>query len=157
MRIVFLAVVALGRCSVLTRGLPSPPGLCLAQLRPAWRAPVARMSGGGFADGFGLSKRERTRLSGSAAPEQSGVIWLREGDDQRQIIGYVGTSGQSTGPHLHYEVHLNGSQTNPLGVKLPTGKTLKGGELARFERIRAEAESQYAAIEPRTQVAQAID
>ncbi len=77
--------------------------------------------------------------------------------DQRQIIGYVGTSGQSTGPHLHYEVHLNGSQTNPLGVKLPTGKTLKGGELARFERIRAEAESQYAAIEPRTQVAQAID
>mmetsp|Transcript_775 Transcript_775/g.2391 ORF Transcript_775/g.2391 Transcript_775/m.2391 type:complete len:243 (+) Transcript_775:272-1000(+) len=70
MRIVFLAVVALGRGSVLTRGLPSPPGLCLAQLRPAWRAPVTRMSGGGFADGFGLSKRERTRLSRLRRPDE---------------------------------------------------------------------------------------
>ncbi len=65
---------------------------------------------------------------------------------QGQIVAYVGTTGSSTGPHLHYEVHRGGKQVNPLSLKLPTGKTLEGDELRAFEESRAKLENRFAGL-----------
>ncbi|MBO6504053.1 MAG: peptidoglycan DD-metalloendopeptidase family protein [Kordiimonadaceae bacterium] len=56
---------------------------------------------------------------------------------QGQIIGYSGATGRVTAAHLHYEVLVGGKQTNPLTLKLPTGRTLKGRDLESFRANRA--------------------
>ncbi|MGY3448319.1 murein DD-endopeptidase MepM/ murein hydrolase activator NlpD [Bradyrhizobium sp. USDA 4353] len=55
---------------------------------------------------------------------------------QGQVIGFVGSTGQSTGPHVHYEILVNGRFVDPLRVKLPRGRSLEGQIMASFEKER---------------------
>ena len=72
---------------------------------------------------------------------------------QGQVIGYVGTTGRSTGPHLHYEVLRNDAQVNPLKVRQPPTSQLAGADLERFTAEVARIDRLRGALTRNTQVA----
>jgi murein DD-endopeptidase MepM/ murein hydrolase activator NlpD len=63
---------------------------------------------------------------------------LKEGDRVRQgqVVGFVGSTGLSTGTHVHYEIRINGRFVDPMRIKLPRGRELTGPMLASFEKER---------------------
>ena len=72
---------------------------------------------------------------------------------QGQVIGYIGTTGHSTGPHLHYEVLRNDKQINPLSVKQPPNTQLAGADLERFNQEVARIDRLRRELTRDTQVA----
>ena len=81
---------------------------------------------------------------------------LQEGSHVRQgqVIGYVGSTGLSTGSHVHYEIMINGRFIDPMKVKLPRGRVLEGPLLASFEDQREKLDQVLARATPSARVAQ---
>jgi murein DD-endopeptidase MepM/ murein hydrolase activator NlpD len=88
-------------------------------------------------------------MSGIAKGIKPGVR-VRQG----QVIGYVGSTGLSTGPHLHYEVHINGRPVDPLRIRLPRGRELGGTVLTSFSAERDRIDALMGKPQPSTKVAQ---
>jgi len=103
---------------------------------PILAATDGRVSRAGWAGGYG--KQVRISHSGGLTTSYSHMsrIVAKPGArvKQGQLIGYVGSTGLSTGPHLHYELYKNGKAVNPNSVKFTTRAQLSGGDLAAFKR-----------------------
>jgi murein DD-endopeptidase MepM/ murein hydrolase activator NlpD len=74
---------------------------------------------------------------------------------QGEVIGYVGMTGDATGPHLHYEVIKDGEQVNPISVMIPINTGLEGSALVAFLKTANEREDRFAALIDGVQVAAA--
>ena len=107
---------------------------------PIMAAGDARVVSSGWQGGYGNAVvldhgRGYTTLYG----HMSRTAGLKRGQrvSQGQVIGYVGSTGMSTGPHLHYEFRVNGVHRNPLSVTMPPPEPLKGADLAAFKAATA--------------------
>jgi len=101
-------------------------------------------------NGYGnyLKIKHNTKYSSAYAHLSRYASGIKQGKfvKQGQIVAYVGSTGASTGPHLHYEILANNSQVNPANVKFKTGNVLAGKELLAFKGNQGKIESRLASI-----------
>lgn len=93
-----------------------------------------------------VSIRHSSKLSSAYAHLSRYAKGIRPGMrvKQGQLIGYVGTTGRSTGPHLHYEILVNGIQVNPRSVKVAVDTSLGGEDMKTFRRMIRRVDEEYA-------------
>lgn len=96
--------------------------------RAGWSSGYGRYTVIRHANGYKTAYAHQARFEPGIEPG----VRVRQG----QVIGYVGSSGLSTGPHLHYEVIVNGNYVNPMTIRVPRGRSLQGRTLAAFQRER---------------------
>ncbi len=101
------------------------------------------------ANGYESSYSHQSRIAKGVVPGAK----VRQG----QVIGAIGSTGLSTGPHLHYELIVNGVKVDAMRVRLPTGKTLKGGELTAFKKERDRIDALMAAPQEPQRVASVVN
>jgi murein DD-endopeptidase MepM/ murein hydrolase activator NlpD len=94
----------------------------------------------GWASGYGKETeiRHANGYETVYAHQSAFASGIEPGDHVRQgqVIGYVGSTGLSTGPHVHFEIRINGRPVDPLRVRLPVGHSLKDKELVAFKKER---------------------
>lgn len=134
----------------------APPGT------PIFAAGSGRVEAAGRNGGYGNYVRIRHNGAYATAYAHMRQIasGIRDGSQvsQGQIIGYVGSTGSSTGPHLHYEIIHQGEQVNPLSVRQAALDQLEGAQLASFQREVDRIEQlRRQAQEPATQLAARLD
>ena len=117
---------------------------------PIMAAGDARVASVGWQGGYGRAVvldhgRGYTTLYGHMS--RFGKIRQGQRIPQGTVIGYVGSTGMSTGPHLHYEFRINGAHRNPLSITMPPPEPLGGTALAQFRTQTATALSRIQSVE----------
>lgn len=111
----------------------------------------------GWASGYGLQTiiRHANGYVTSYSHQSAIAKGVKEGTrvTQGQVIGFVGSTGLSTGAHLHYELSVNNTKVDAMKVRLPGGKSLSGDELDRFQQERKRIDTFLKLNEKPTQVA----
>jgi murein DD-endopeptidase MepM/ murein hydrolase activator NlpD len=94
--------------------------------KAGWTAGYGKQTIIRHANGYKTSYNHQSGFAKGVVPDAR----VRQG----QVIGYVGSTGLSTGAHLHYELIVNGTKVDPMRVRLPVGRTLSGDELTAFKQ-----------------------
>ncbi len=117
---------------------------------PIFAAGTGRVTKAKWNGGYGkyIKIRHNSRTYTAYAHMKKFAKGIRAGARVKQgdVIGFVGNTGRSTGPHLHYEVIIDGRPRNPMKISMPTGRVLKGKTLRQFKRGQGKLKKEFLAL-----------